>query len=101
MAKYCTYRQYSDAMKLNKTVRDNIAKQCPEAATVLQAAALILTPNGSFTHYPTALRVYGPEYEIGLKFLIDNKVVLVKAGRYSINRHALMEEMNSSPTSCE
>ena len=79
-------------MKLNLTVRDNIAKQCPEAATVLQAASLILTPNGSFTHYPAALRVYGPAYEIGLKFLIDHKVVLVKAGRYRINQHALIED---------
>ena len=76
-------------MKLNTTVRNNIALACPEAAQVLDAAAAIMTPNGSFTHFPNTLKVYDREYEVGLQFLIEHKVVLVKAGIYRINRNAL------------
>ena len=75
-------------MKLNTTVRNNIALSCPEAAQVLDAAAAIMSPNGSFTHFPNTLKVYEREYEIGLRFLIEHKVVLVKAGIYRINRNA-------------
>lgn len=76
-------------MKLNTTVRNNIAAACPEAAQVLDAAAAIMSPNGSFTHFPNTLKVYDREYENGLRFLVEHKVVLVKAGVYRINRNAL------------
>lgn len=77
-------------MRLNPTVRMNVAIHSEEAACVLDAAASIMSPTGAFTHFPMALKVYGEEYEIGLKFLIEHKVVLVKAGVYRINRNALV-----------
>lgn len=77
-------------MRVNPIVRKNIALRSQEAACVLDAAASITSPNGSFTHFPMALKVYGKEYEIGLKFLIEHKIVLVKAGVYRINRNALI-----------
>ncbi|MDZ4105044.1 MAG: hypothetical protein U1D41_02580 [Nitrosomonas sp.] len=83
-------------MKLNTTVRNNIALACPEAAQVLDAAAAIMSPNGSFTHFPNTLKVYDREYEIGLRFLIEHKVVLVKAGIYRINRNALNPSLKQS-----
>lgn len=76
-------------MRLNTTVRKNIALACPEAALVLDAAAAVMSPNGSFTHFPNTLKVYDREYEVGLGFLIEHKVVLVKAGVYRINVNAL------------
>lgn len=78
------------AMRVNPTVRKNIALLSQEAACVLDAAASIMSPNGSFTHFPMALKVYGKDYEIGLRFLIEHKVVLVRGGLYRINRNALV-----------
>lgn len=77
-------------MRIDPAVRTNVALRSGKAACVLDAAASIMSPTGVFIHFPMALNVFGREYEIGLKFLIEHKVVLVKAGVYRINRNALL-----------